>query len=92
LARETEKLIAQLQQIHQAVFDDSGSCSEDDLQMETEYRGIKESFRRSDFHQITSEDMNALWVRRTEDAKALGREAAASTGLCSPRLGNARIA
>jgi hypothetical protein len=92
LDRETEDLIAQLQDVHRAVFDDSSSCSDDDQEFDTEYRRIKELFQSSDIHRVTSEDMDALWLRRTEDAKAQGREAAARTGLCSSCVCNARNA
>jgi hypothetical protein len=88
LSPAAEPLIAQFHHIHSSVCGPSREPEDDDLEvrLDGEFRAIKESFRQARFHRVNPEDLDELWLRRTQEAKLEGRETARAVGLSS-RIG-----
>jgi hypothetical protein len=86
--------MARLSQNHTAVFGTHPDILENDpsLALASEIKAIKECFRRADACSVNPEDLEALWIRRTEEAKMQGRETTGLVGLCSHISCNAAIA
>jgi hypothetical protein len=93
LSREAAALIAQLPQVHVSVCGKLRGPSEGDpvAGLGAEIEAIKDCPKHADVRSIKPEDIEELWLGRTEDAKMQRREAAGLVGLRSQSASNAAI-